>query len=412
MKFNLNYWLKISLINLFVVVILGLLMRYKIGFEFRALNQSNILHAHSHFAFLGWVTQTLYVLMIRTLQDKVPKKGHSRYHVLLSANLLCSYGMMLASIFLGWSSIALMFSMASILVAGFFMYFYLKDLKRMGKAHPASDWFRAALFLNIFSSLGTFFLAWMMFRQDFNSNYYLAANYFYLHFQYNGFFIFTCLGIVHAEIKKFLPSYVHSRLVFGLFALSVLPAYFLSVLWVKIPLWIYCTVVLAAAMQLCAWIIFLLKIRKSVTAETHINKFSKYLLTYVAIAFSLKLLLQMGSTIPFLSHLAFGFRPIVIAYLHLVLLAVITVFLICAMHGLNLIAHSRISLWGISIFSIGILLNEFVLGLQGMAAITYTAIPGVNTLLFCISALMFIAVGMLLLGQWKAHTRKIGESVA
>ena len=54
----------------------------------------------------------------------------------------------------------------------------------------------------------------------------------------------------------------------------------------------------------------------------------RYILLFVGFALSIKFLLQLGSTIPAISQLAFGFRPIVIAYLHLVLLAIITLFLL------------------------------------------------------------------------------------
>ncbi|MEY3762201.1 MAG: hypothetical protein RL281_806, partial [Pseudomonadota bacterium] len=54
----------------------------------------------------------------------------------------------------------------------------------------------------------------------------------------------------------------------------------------------------------------------------------KWVFTLVVIAVSIKLFLQLGSTVHFLSDLAFSFRPIVIGYLHLVLLGVITLFII------------------------------------------------------------------------------------
>ena len=62
-------WLKhkglhISIFNLTIVAFLGVLMRYKIGFEFPFFDQKNIQHAHSHFAFTGWITRTLFVLML------------------------------------------------------------------------------------------------------------------------------------------------------------------------------------------------------------------------------------------------------------------------------------------------------------------------------------------------------------
>jgi hypothetical protein len=79
----------------------------------------------------------------------------------------------------------------------------------------------------------------------------------------------------------------------------------------------------------------------------------------------------LGSTIPALSQLAFGFRPIVIAYLHLVLLAIISLFLffIYANHLIHFNKQIKI---GIIIFSIGVLLNEIILAIQGIASFSYT----------------------------------------
>ena len=44
-------WLHISILNLSIVALLGVIMRYKIGFEFPYFDQKHIHHSHSHFAF-------------------------------------------------------------------------------------------------------------------------------------------------------------------------------------------------------------------------------------------------------------------------------------------------------------------------------------------------------------------------
>ena len=41
---------KIALINLSVVALIGVIMRYKIGFDFPFFDQKHLQHAHSHFA--------------------------------------------------------------------------------------------------------------------------------------------------------------------------------------------------------------------------------------------------------------------------------------------------------------------------------------------------------------------------
>ena len=71
MYLNSKFWLKISLLNLLIVAILGLLMRYKIGFEFPFLDQKHLQHSHSHFAFSGWISHTLMVLMVYFIQTKI-----------------------------------------------------------------------------------------------------------------------------------------------------------------------------------------------------------------------------------------------------------------------------------------------------------------------------------------------------
>ena len=59
-----SFWLKISLFNLLLVALLGLLLRYKMGFDFAYFDHKFLLHSHSHFAFSGWITHTLMVLML------------------------------------------------------------------------------------------------------------------------------------------------------------------------------------------------------------------------------------------------------------------------------------------------------------------------------------------------------------
>ena len=68
MSFKTTFWIRFSIFNLMLVALLGLLMRYKILFEFPLLDQKSVQHSHSHFAFAGWVTHTLMTLLIAFLQ--------------------------------------------------------------------------------------------------------------------------------------------------------------------------------------------------------------------------------------------------------------------------------------------------------------------------------------------------------
>jgi hypothetical protein len=127
------------------------------------------------------------------------------------------------------------------------------------------------------------------------------------------------------------------------------------------------------------------------------------LLLVVALALSVKLLLQLASTIPAVHKLAFGFRPIVIAYLHLILLLIITVFLLTYLYSKGYIKSSRGVGWILGLFAAGVIVNELVLAAQGILAIQYQVLPYVKEALLGISIWIWISSCLLLLHQWKAY---------
>ena len=95
-------------------------MRYKISFEFPLLNQKNVQHAHSHFAFGGWVTQTLFFLLVNYLnKNKTGINFFKRYNKLLLLNLICAYGMLISFVIYGYNFISIIFSTSSIFVSFF-----------------------------------------------------------------------------------------------------------------------------------------------------------------------------------------------------------------------------------------------------------------------------------------------------
>jgi len=399
MKFNASNWIKFSLINLLIVAALGVLMRYKIGFDFPYLSQKNILHAHSHFAFAGWITHSIYTLIINFIVQKIPNCNLKQYKTLLIINLACSYGMLISFFISGYSFVSISLSTLTIINNCFLAYYLFNDFKKLNEYNPSIAWFKAAMWFNIISSVGTFYLAYMMASRNFNEHWYLASVYFYLHFQYNGFFTFACLGLVFTSINLFLPDFKYDKKIFTLFFASCIPAYFLSTLWANIPVWLHIIVIIAAVTQLVAWAFLLQDVKLFLSNLRMVNTFSKYMILFVIIAFSIKLMLQLGSTIPIVSKLAFGFRPVVIAYLHLVLLAVISGFLLMYFYTTDLIQNHKKTITALTVFFIGVLLNEVVLAIQGVASFSYFPIKHINEILFAVSLVLVTGVIMLVFSQ-------------
>ena len=376
---------------MFLVSLLGVTLRYKIAFSLPFIDQKFLLEAHSHFAFAGWISQVLMAFIVKYLYEKDVNIQMKKYQRLLLANIITAYGMLLSFPFQGYGAISIIFSTLNIFVSYAFAFFVWKDLNSLKANCVSHNWFRASLAFNAFSSLGVFLLAFMLATKSVQTNLYLATEYFFLHFQYNGWFFFACMGLLQAYMisKNIAPANKISKMIFWLFFIAAIPAYFLSALWLPIPIWVYVMVVIAAAMQCVGFIILmnhLVKSRKLVAQN--LSKQTKLLWLFALIALVIKLSLQMVSVVPSLSTLTVGFRPIVIGYLHLVLLGVITIFLIGYFTEVNAVHHKSFYT-GVTIFVGGIIINEILLMIEGAAALTYTSIPFINELLFVAALIMF-----------------------
>ena len=398
MSVFLHRWLRICLLNLLLVSILGLILRYKIAFYLPLVDQKYLLHSHSHFAFSGWITQALMVLLVQYLSNQHGEWILRKYRWLLYANLLTAYGMLVSFVLQGYAFYSISFSTLSIVVSYIFAIFCWRDLN-LSKNKVSSWWIKAGLVFSVLSSIGAFGLAYMMANKIVSQDLYFGAIYFFLHFQYNGWFLFAGLGLLTTLLEKIPGSYRVLKAVFLLFCLACVPAYLLSVLWLKPGVVVSGILLVVVLAQLFGWILLLnLAIKNKHFLQEHFSKFGRILLLLAAIAFSIKLILQAGSVHPALSQLAYGFRPIIIGYLHLVLLAVTSLFLLGYIVALRMIALSTLLTTGLLIFVAGVIINELLLMAQGLAAFTYTSLPHITHFLLGAAfvlvtgcAIMFIA---------------------
>ena len=396
----LSKWLSISFLNLFLVAFLGLILRYKIAFYLPFLNQKYILHSHSHFAFSGWITQSLMVLLIYYLSSKIGEQVFKKYRPLLYANLICSYGMLISFIIQGYGLLSISFSTLSILVSIVFTIYFWADLGWIKKKAASILWFKAALVFGIISSIGALSLSYLMANKTTDQNWYLASIYFFLHFQYNGWFLFAGMGLLSDKLEFLIHERIKLNAIFYLFFFACIPAYFLSILWMPFNTIIYQILILAVILQLIAWAIMLnILFKNRIEISKQFSAQGKTLLILSAIAFTIKLLLQSGSIHPALSQLSYGFRPIIIGYLHLVLLGVTSIFIIGYIISFKLIIINKLVIKGTIVFVAGIIINELLLMTQGVSALSYIALPYINELLLAAAMILFIGTITISLGN-------------
>ncbi len=387
-------WLLIAFFNLFLVASIGLVLRYKIAFSLPFIDQKHLLHGHSHFAFSGWVTHVLFVLLVGVLSKNKGNQVYKEYRFLINANLVSAYGMLLSFPIQGYSPISIGFSTLSIVISYSFSLKYWKDLDANRPKLASSLAIKFSLLANFISSFGTFALAFMMLTKNLHQNWYLASVYFFLHFQYNGWFFFAILGLLFSKLEILKGMELPLKKIVQLFGIACIPAYFLSALWLPIPIWAYTLIVIAALIQVWALVLLIkLIIKSKEELKVLFSRESVWLFQLAGLAFAIKIILQLGSTIPSLSKLAFGFRPIVIGYLHLVLLGFITIFLIAYCLSQYFIVNNKQLIIGIRIFVIGILINELLLMTQGIAALNYWGIPLIDISLLLAAVMLFSGIG-------------------
>jgi hypothetical protein len=407
MKHTAKNWILISFLNLLIVAIVGIILRYKIAFSLPFINQKYLLHAHSHFAFSGWITMALMALMVEYLKKNQNSNAFKKYKSVLWLNLLAAYGMLFSFPFEGYATVSIIFSTLSIIVSYVFAMMYWKDLKLISIKSISHPYFKAALIFNVLSSTGVFALAYMMATKQVEQNYYLASVYFFLHFQYNGWFIFAIIGLWIESItaKLAIMPYL-SKLIFCILSFAVLPTYLLSTPWLSSNIIIHSIVIIAATLQLFVWtalLIITIRLHNAVKKPIYENRFVRNIYLLIALSFSIKLLLQLVSSSTYISNITYGFRPIVIGYLHLVFLGVVSLFILAYSFSKKIIPLTYTSKVAIIIFIVGILLNEILLMIQGIADLAYYAIPDINLLLLLAAFILLIGIAFLNLSVKLKH---------
>ena len=127
-KFNMNRtWLNISFLYLFVIAVLGGLLRL-MAFVPTGLNYSNLLHTHSHIAFLGWIYNILFTIIIYSFL-KPEKQKKKTYSVIFWLTQIANLGMLFSYPFQGYGAVSISFTTMHIFCSYAFAFYFLKDAK-------------------------------------------------------------------------------------------------------------------------------------------------------------------------------------------------------------------------------------------------------------------------------------------
>ena len=362
-----DFWITMSLVNLCIVALFGLTLRTKFLFPIQYIDYKNFLSAHSHFAFGGWVTLALMTLYIDNLLT-ADQKQKRIYQWLLWGIEITSVGMLITFPFQGYALFSIIFSTAFIFFTYGFSWVFIKDLRRAKKDRSITLLCSSALFSLVISSAGPFTLAYIMITNTGNAFLYRDAIYTYLHFQYNGFFTLSVFSLFFNQLQVFISEEIRKRMWhFALFlCLSVVPALFLSLLWHGYNIYVRTLALTGCALIITSLLFFSRIVLNRKIYARYISPLAKTLLILSMISFTIKMFLQMGTIIPALGNAVFGYRPIIIGFLHLVFLGFVSFYIFFNFLEAGVFAKTRISTAAIWSFIAAVTLNETILLIEGV----------------------------------------------
>ncbi|MFO8147420.1 MAG: hypothetical protein ACQEWG_14170 [Bacteroidota bacterium] len=391
-------WILTALINFLIAALLGLLLRYQyvntLDINFRFLT-----HAHSHVAMLGWIYLMLYSLITYYF---VPEKKQV-YTRLFWITQFAVTGMLLSFPFQGYAAISISFSTLHIFCSYYFVKLLWKDLQIEELSERLLV--KTALLFMLISTIGVWSLGPAVATLGNQSAFYNIAIQFFLHFQFNGWFLFAVLAVLFKifSLSGIKINEKDFKLFFRLLLAATILTFALPISWyVSHPVFIWINS-FGILLQLVAAIIFIRLIKSQWSLFwSKTSGLAKLMFSFAFICLALKTGMQSTSLLPEVAELSSQIRNFVIGFIHLLMLGVISGFLLAYLFESKLVnLKSTWIKYGTGSFLLGFITTEILLFIQG-GKFYYGSglIPNYYTALFAFSGflvigILFIAVSVL-----------------
>ena len=347
-------WLLVSLGHLLVAAVIGCVLRlYALGID-SGLVYGHLIHSHSHTAMMGWVYLAAAVLIYAHFGKE------NSYRILFGITSAAVWGLTIAFALQGYAFFSILFCTLHLLCSYGFVFRILRDTR--AEKSQSLTLMRWALGLMVISTLGIWGIAPAIALYGKRSDLFGASIQFYLHFQFNGFFCFAVLALIFKIWRvQLADKEFRFFLVFGL--LSVLLTFALPLSWYYPAAYWHAVQVAGGVLQAAVFLRLFWCLRGRVT----VSGSSKVLLVFGGVSLFLKVIFPLFLLYPELMQLSHDVRSITIAYIHLMMLGMITAFLVMIMvHTGVLNGASAFTRWGNILFIIGFVVTESVLFFQGL----------------------------------------------
>ncbi len=357
--------LNISFLFLMVAMLVGLLLRYQFVYPIEGLNFKHFLHAHSHVTILGWGFNAIFIGIVYSYLKK--NEWDKKLNRLFWAIQVSILGALISFPIQGYAAFSIAFSTIFLILTYWFYAYFLKLSK--GDHSVGGKFFKWGMLYLVISGVGPWSLGAIIANDLKETIWYPLSVYFYLHFLYNGFMLFAVFGLWFKVMDQNGVAYNQKKAsrFFSLMNIAILPTFALSALWFNGGVYLNVIGIVGGALQLIALVYLLTGLNDKETIKKVFSIPVRALLYIVLFSFVVKLLLQFASGFQSIAEAAFvtkGFT--IIGYIHLVMLAIITLGLLAYFVQIKKLNLSTIfSKAGVVILVLGIILSEFLLFGQG-----------------------------------------------
>ncbi len=339
---------------LVVVALLGTVLRWHSVQPVAGVNFAYFVHAHSHAAFLGWVFNAFFALALHLFIPSGKMRVCARVFLVLQVAVL---GMLVSYPLQGYGAISIALSSLHMVASTVFAW----QLWRHNLATPAArGHLRVALGFWLASGLGPLALGPLAAFGLRDSPAYQLTIYFYLHGQYNGWFLFFLQAVLFQflSLRGLLAGHEQdARRALRWLGCGTVLTLAQSALWLHPPGWVYVIAGIGGVVQLVGCFHLMRALRGGVGLFTGAAK----VLAVMALgSFLLKHVLQAGAAWPGLAALA-THRFVVVGFLHLVFLGVVAPMLLAWALHLGWLREDALTRAGLGIFLSGALVTEGVL---------------------------------------------------
>ena len=377
-----------------ITILLGLSLRVSyIADVF--FNIRHVTHSHSHIGLLGWIYTILSSLICQYFLRETDRKP---YFILFLCTQFCILGMLFSFPFGGYFLYSIIFSSFFIICTYWFSIFFLKRSKKYNfirfsisksvdveNDKPLSLKFvHWGIYFLILSSIGIWLLPVAIVKAGKGSDWYNSALYFFLHFQYNGWFLAVLFGLLVGEIEH--KSLLNSKRLKGAlynFVIGTIGSVTLS--WVGF----FNEPILYIIGNISGFLL-LASIFKLYRAYMQLEK-PAFLMQMFLLLCMLKTIFMFLGSFPWIAEVVLPNREFVISYLHFTFLGVIG---FGVLHFLEKNLHIHFPYWSLSLYTTAFVGSEILIAYKGIAIFCELFVPDNYYLLLVVfSSLFFIAVG-------------------